>query len=112
MTKYQVTANPNATNSELDAKVIIHKPLPDCKLDVSLTEEQISTILYILEGHVASLNPDPHLLNDNDNEELIAEIDNIFEELECAVDKHHDILDSLCDNVEINTVDTNKRVIL
>tara|TARA_B100000131_G_C17920047_1_gene533991 strand:- start:186 stop:494 length:309 start_codon:yes stop_codon:yes gene_type:complete len=102
MTNYQQTANPNATNSELDAKVIIHKPLPDCKLDVSLTEDQISTILYVLEGYVQG----------NDDEQLCKEVDNIFEELESAVDKHHDILDSLCDNVEINTVDTNKRVIL
>tara|TARA_B100000427_G_C15286421_1_gene497738 strand:- start:200 stop:508 length:309 start_codon:yes stop_codon:yes gene_type:complete len=102
MTNYQQTANPNATNSELDAKVIIHKPLPDCKLDVLLTEEQISTILYVLEGYVQG----------NDDEQLCKEVDNIFKELESAVDKHHDILDSLCDNVEINTVDTNKRVIL
>ena len=102
MTNYQQTANPNATNSELDAKVIIHKPLPDCKLDVSLTEDQISTILYVLEGYVQG----------NDDEQLCKEVDNIFEELESVVDKHHDILDSLCDNVEINTVDTNKRVIL
>ena len=102
MTNYQQTANPNATNSEQDAKVVIHKPLPNCKLDVSLTEEQISTILYVLEGYVQG----------NDDDELCDELDTIFEELEVAVDKHHEILDSLCDNMEINTVDTNKRVIL
>ena len=106
MTNYQQTANPNATNSELDAKVIIHKPLPDCKLDVSLTEGQISTILYVLEGYI---NPSEDYDYDPEFRE---DIDNIFEDLGCAVDKHHDILDSLCDNVEINTVDTNKRVIL
>ena len=57
--------------------------------NVTLTEGQISTILYILEGYVDGLNPDPHLLNDNDNEELIEEIDNIFQELEGVVDNFY-----------------------
>ena len=69
---------------------------------VNLSKDEMSTILYVLEGYVQG----------NDDEQLCKEVDNIFEELESAVDKHHDILDSLCDNVEINTVDTNKRVIL
>ena len=70
--------------------------------NVTLKEGQISTILYVLEGYVQG----------NDDDELCDELDIIFEELEVAVDKHHEILDSLCDNMEINTVDTNKRVIL
>ena len=57
--------------------------------NVSLTGNEISTILYIFEGYIAGLNPDPHLLNDNDNEELIEEIDNIFEALEQVTDNYH-----------------------
>ena len=44
---------------------------------VCLTEEQISTILYCLEGYVQG----------NDDEELCEEIDEIFEELETVLDK-------------------------
>ena len=59
--------------------------------NVTLTEGQISTILYILEGHIAGLNPSPHLLNDHDNEELIEEIDTIFEQLEGVVDTYYNV---------------------
>lgn len=86
MTKYQVTANPNATNSELDAKQIVSTTIPDCDLPVTLTEDQISTILYVLEGYVQG----------NDDEELVSEIDTIFEKLETVVDSHHDRLEELC----------------
>ncbi len=41
MTKYQVTANPNATNSELDAKVILYPELPDFNEKLTTTEHNI-----------------------------------------------------------------------
>ena len=43
---------------------------------VCLTEEQLSTILYVLEGYVQG----------NDDEELVEEIDEIFKELETVSD--------------------------
>ena len=43
---------------------------------VCLTEEQISTVLYVLEGYVQG----------NDDEELVEEIDDIFKELETVSD--------------------------
>ena len=46
------------------------------KHPVNLTEEQISTILYCLEGYVQG----------NDDEELCEEIDEIFKELETVSD--------------------------
>ena len=67
MTNYQVTANPNATNSELDAKQIVSTTIPDCDLPVTLTEDQISTILYVLEGYVQG----------NDDEELVEKLEDI-----------------------------------
>ena len=86
MTKYQVTANPNATNSELDAKQIVSTTIPDCDLLVSLTEGQISTILYNLEGTYG------HLLDG----EIPEEVQIIFSKLEGVVDSHYDRLEELC----------------
>ena len=43
---------------------------------VCLTEDQLSTILYVLEGYVQG----------NDDEELCEEIDEIFKELETVSD--------------------------
>ena len=43
---------------------------------VCLTEDQLSTILYVLEGYVQG----------NDDEELVEEIDEIFKELETVSD--------------------------
>ena len=43
---------------------------------VCLTEHQLSTILYVLEGYVQG----------NDDEELVEEIDEIFEEIETTLD--------------------------
>ena len=88
MTKYQQTANPNATNSELDAKTILQRGIEDCELPVSLTEEQISTILYIMEGYI--VNSD-----DTNDEQFNEDVDNIFEKLETAVDIHETELDAL-----------------
>ena len=88
MTKYQQTANPNATNSELDAKMILTPTIPNCELPVSLTEEQISTILYIMEGYI--VNSD-----DTNDEQFNEDVDNIFEKLETAVDIHYAELDAL-----------------
>ena len=52
--------------------------------NVSLTEGQISTILYTLEEKVAELD------NFDENEELREDIDSIFEILEGVVDKYYD----------------------
>ena len=48
---------------------------------VCLTEDQLSTILYVLEGYVQG----------NDDEELVAEIDDIFEELTIVEETFPDI---------------------
>ena len=44
---------------------------------VCLTEEQISTVLYVLEGYVQG---------NEDNEFIVNEIDDIFKELETVSD--------------------------
>ena len=51
--------------------------------DHCLTEEQISTILYCLEGYVAGLDD---CIPQEDDEQLVAEIDDIFYELETTLD--------------------------
>ena len=89
MTKYQQTANPNATNSELDAKTILQRGIETPELLVSLTEEQISTILYIMEGYI--VNSD-----DTNDEQFNKDVDDIFEKLETAVDIHEAEIDALC----------------
>ena len=90
MTNYQQTANPNATNSELDAKQIVSTTIPDCDLPVSLTEGQISTILYIMEGYIQG--------NDDYDEDSVfyQDVNNIFQKLETVVDSHYDRLEELC----------------
>jgi DNA gyrase/topoisomerase IV subunit A len=55
--------------------------------NVSLTEGQISVILYTLEEKVAELD---NFDTDNKNEELREDIDSIFEILEGVVDKYYD----------------------
>ena len=90
---YSQKANPNATDSELDAKRIVYpdyRGIPDCDLAVSLTEDQISTILYVLEGYMQG----------NDDDELVQEMDEIFEKLETVVDNHHDMLEDLCKDIK------------
>ena len=54
--------------------------------NVSLTEGQISVILYTLEEKVAELD---NFDTDNKNEELREDIDSIFEVLETTVDKFY-----------------------
>ena len=66
--------------------------------NVTLTEGQISTILYILEGY----NP---LDSDGYDPEFREDIDKIFEELEGAVDKFYD--DYSADDVAKCVIDTN-----
>tara|TARA_B100000131_G_scaffold103170_1_gene100191 strand:+ start:328 stop:633 length:306 start_codon:yes stop_codon:yes gene_type:complete len=85
---YQQTANPNATNSELDAKKIVYPSIPKCELPVSLTVNQISTILYVLEGYIQNSD-------DTDDEEFNNDVDNIFEKLETAVDIHEAEIEAL-----------------
>ena len=57
----------------------IRGDFPQTPLRLTLREEQISTILYCLEGYVQG----------NDDEELVEEIDEIFEVLETTVDKFY-----------------------
>ena len=57
----------------------IRSDFPQTPLKLTLREEQISTILYCLEGYVQG----------NDDEELVEELDVIFEVLEKTVDKFY-----------------------
>ena len=50
--------------------------------NVSLTEGQISTILYIMEGYLQGSD-------DNNDDEFTKDCDNIFEELEGVVDNYY-----------------------
>tara|TARA_Y100001970_G_C13967818_1_gene716550 strand:- start:377 stop:583 length:207 start_codon:yes stop_codon:yes gene_type:complete len=54
------------------------------KHNVTLSEGQISTILYVLEGYIQG-SDDYHF---DDNFKL--DVDNIFKELETVVDKYYD----------------------
>ena len=54
--------------------------------NVTLTQGQISVILYTLEEKVSELN---NFDIDNKNEELREDIDSIFEVLETTVDKFY-----------------------
>ena len=55
------------------------------KHSVTLTEAQISTILYVLEGYVQG--SDEYHFNDD----FTRDVDNIFAELEGVVDNYYDI---------------------
>ena len=57
----------------------IRSEFPQTPINLTLKEEQISTILYCLEGYVQG----------NDDEELVEEVDEIFEVLESTVDKFY-----------------------
>ena len=57
----------------------IRSEFPQTPLNLTLREEQISTILYCLEGYAQG----------NDDEELVDELDEIFEVLESTVDKFY-----------------------
>ena len=57
----------------------IRSEFPQTPLNLTLREEQISTILYCLEGYVQG----------NDDEELVEELDEIFEVFEKTVDKFY-----------------------
>ena len=57
----------------------IKSEFPQTPLNLTLREEQISTILYCLEGYAQG----------NDDEELVDELDEIFEVLESTVDKFY-----------------------
>ena len=67
---------------------------------VTLTEGQISTILYVMEGYLQG--------DDKLDDEFVNDCDNIFEELEGAVDKFYqskernysELVDTLVDNME------------
>ena len=57
----------------------IRSEFPQTPLNLTLREEQISTILYCLEGYSQR----------NDDYELVEELDEIFEVLETTVDKFY-----------------------
>ena len=57
----------------------IRSEFPQTPLNLTLREEQISTILYCLEGYSQG----------NDDTELVEELDEIFEVLETTVDKFY-----------------------
>ena len=65
----------------------IKSDFPQTPLNLTLREEQISTILYCLEGYVAGL--DDVVTQDDNDKELIEEVDEIFEVLETTVDKFY-----------------------
>ena len=51
--------------------------------NVTLTEEQISTILYTMEGYMQGSD-------DNEDSQFVKDVDNIFEILEGVIDKYYD----------------------
>ena len=57
----------------------IRSEFPQTPLNLTLREEQISTILQCLEGYSQG----------NDDTELVEELDEIFEVLESTVDKFY-----------------------
>ena len=65
----------------------IRSGFPQTPLNLTLREEQISTILYCLEGYVAGL--DDVVTQNESDKELIEEVDEIFEVLETTVDKFY-----------------------
>ena len=65
----------------------IRSDFPQTPLNLTLREEQISTILYCLEGYVAGL--DDVVTQDENDKELLEEVDEIFEVLETTVDKFY-----------------------
>ena len=65
----------------------IRSEFPQTPLNLTLREEQISTILYCLDGYVAGL--DDVVTQNESDKELIEEVDEIFEVLETAIDKFY-----------------------
>ena len=65
----------------------IRSNFPQTPINLTLREEQISTILYCLEGYVAGL--DDVVTQDENDKELLEEVDEIFEVLETTVDKFY-----------------------
>ena len=57
----------------------LRSEFPQTPINLTLREEQISTILYCLEGYAQG----------NDDDELVDELDEIFEVLEKTVDKFY-----------------------
>ena len=51
--------------------------------NLTLTEGQISTILYTMEGYMQGSD-------DNEDSQFVKDVDNIFEILEGVVDKYYD----------------------
>ena len=70
----------------------IRSDFPQTPLNLTLREEQISTILYCLEGYVAGL--DDVVTQDENDKELLEEVDEIFEVLETTVDKFYNKIEN------------------
>ena len=60
--------------------------------NVTLTEGQISTILYIMEGHIQG-SDDYHF-----DDDYTRDVDSIFEELEGVVDSYYERFDAQVDS--------------
>ena len=61
--------------------------------NVTLTEAQISTILYVMEGYLQG--------DDNLDDEFVNDCDNIFEQLEGVVDSYYETRsDNYAENVD------------
>ena len=69
--------------------------------NVTLTEGQISTILYVLEGYIQGSD------DYNDDTEFAKDVDSIFEELEGVVDNYYNVSKCIVDgNDYADCVDT------
>ena len=55
--------------------------------NLTLTEGQISTILFTMEGYMQGSD-------DNEDSQFVKDVDEIFEILEVAVDKYYDKLEA------------------
>ena len=55
--------------------------------NITLTEGQISTILFTMEGYMQGSD-------DNEDSQFVKDVDEIFEILEGAVDKYYDKLEA------------------
>ena len=97
MTIYRGTANPNATNSELDAKVIIKHP--------QLTNDQFGELIQQYVEIVVD-NMDRKTMEEWITDELIFQYGKLSnEELQERVDCYdEDLFDELVDNVTNETV--------
>jgi len=78
---------------------------------VTLTEGQISTILYALEGYVSGLDESIYdestVATEDDDSQLVKDIDKIFDQLEGVVDSYYNVRKCIIDGTDYaDCVDT------